>query len=380
MNQKTVPCVVYRGGTSRGLFFHKKDLPENWEETKHIFLSGLDAYNTSQINGLGGTTTHSSKAVIMAPSERDDADADYTFAQIGVGNPVVDTGGTCGNLMAATALFALDEGLASAKPGDAVANVRIYATNIDRVLNIAVPVKDGRPSLTGDYRMPGVVQPGPKIRVSIMHPGGGMTGKTLPLGLTYQAVTPDGTYTVSVADIVNPLVFVEGSALGLSGTESFASVAADTAMIARMQKIRDAAAVALGFAKSLESAATESLNVPRLVAVAPPQDYVTSSGKAIKADDVDVLIKAHSAGKLHRTCPASALYCIAAACLLPGTVANKVARDAGGAKEKMIRIGHPDGVAEVRATLTADGGDVISVGMDRTARRIMKGELYIPEE
>lgn len=380
MSQKSVPCVVYRGGTSRGLFFHKKDLPGEWEKAKQIFLSGVDSYNTSQINGLGGTTSSSSKVVIMSPSERPDADADYTFVQMGVGKPIADTGGTCGNLMAATALFALDERLARAKPGDIMAQVRIYATNIERILNIAVPVEDGRPVIKGDYHMPGVVQPGPKIQVSIMHPGGGVTGKSLPLGLTSQVVTSDGKYTITFADIVNPLVFLEASALGLSGAEAFADNAADAGLIERMQKIRDAVAVTLKFAASAETARVESSSIPRLVTVAPPQDYVTGSGKHIKAQDVDVLIKALSSGKLHRTCPASALYCIAAACLLPGTVAHKVARDSKGAKEKMIRIGHPDGVAEVRATLTADGSDVISVGMDRTARRIMKGELFIPEE
>ena len=379
MAQQRVPCVVYRGGTSRGLFFYRKDLPEDWEAMKHIFLTGLDAYNLSQVDGLGGTASSTSKAVIMAPSEREDADVDYTFIQIGVGEPLADPKGTCGNLMAATALFAIDEGLVAFRPDEREGLVRVWDTNTKNILNITVPLEGGIAAIKGGYHMPGVVQPGPKIKVSIMNPGGGRTGKTLTLGTVSEVTTQDGTYAVTFADIVNPLVFMEAGDVGLTGTEPSSAVAADEALIWRVRRIRDTVAVQLGFASSLATAHEESPALPRIVMVAPPQDYVTTSGEKIKAEDTDVLVKVLSMGKLHRTSPASGLYCIAAACLLPGTIANKVARKKEGIKDQVIRIAHPDGVVDVNVSLTDDGSDVLCVGTDRTARRIMKGELFVPE-
>lgn len=380
MALKKYPCVVYRGGTSRGIFFHKKDLPVEWEAAKHIFLTGMDAYNPSQTDGLGGTTSSTSKVVIMSPASRDDADVNYNFVQIGVGEPVADAKGTCGNLMAGAGLFSVDEGMLPFDASASEVTVRMYDTNINKIINVTIPLEKGVARTKGDYHMPGIIQKGPLIKIAIMNPGGGKTGKTLPLGITNSVTTVDGTFTVTFADIVNPLVFVEAKDLGLTGTESSAAFSADAGLIKRMMRIRDDVAVKIGMAESVETAYQESPANPRIVAVAPPQDYVTTGGKTVKAEDADVLIKVLSMGKLHRTSPASALYCIAAACLLPGSIAQKVARKQEGIKDKVIRIGHPEGVVEVRASLTDDGKDVLSVGTDRTARRIMQGELCIPEE
>lgn len=378
MPQTSLPCVVYRGGTSRGLFFHRKDLPGDVNERNRIFLEGIDAYNPSQVNGLGGTTSSTSKVCVISPSSRPDADVDWTFYQIGVGVPVVDDKGTCGNLMAAVGAFAVDEGLVKTEPGAETAQVKVFNTNIHTLLDIEVPVVDGKARVSGDYQMPGVIKPGALIRVAITHPGGEKTGKLLPLGLTHGLKRGGQVYETSFLDLINPFVYISAADLGLSGAEPASAVANDPELLARLNSIRDYSAAAAGMAADEKDAQENSPAVPKIAVVAKPQDYVTTSGKAIKKADVDILVKVLSMGKLHRTSPASGLYNLASAVLLPGTIPNRLAELPGNARERVVRIGHPDGVAEVRATLRSDAAGIDKVGMDRTARRIIKGELFIP--
>lgn len=382
MSQFSVPCAVYRGGTSRGLFFHKKDLPGEWESKKRIFLAGIDSSNLSQINGLGSGTSHTSKAVIIGPPSVKGADVDFTFVQVGIGEPLADAKGTCGNLMSAVGPFAIDEGLVKVDPLANEATVYVYDTNIGKKLKLVVPVEKGKAKVSGDYPMPGVVQPGARIRVAILDPGGGKTGKTLPLGARSSIKTGSGIHEISFVDVVNPFVFIAGRDLGLSGTEPWSEIAAKVPLLDELNSIRDEAAVAAGMAGSPEEARTASPAVPKIAFVAESQDYRTTSGQVIKKEEIDILAKMLSMGRLHRTFAGSGLYSLAAAVLLPGTIpyeAASLSNDGQEGKERILRIGHPDGVAEVRVALTADGKDIAYVGMDRTARRIMKGELSIPE-
>lgn len=376
--QQAIRCAVYRGGTSRGLFFHERDLPAAWDDKKRVFFGAIDAVNPSQINGLGGATSHTSKVAVIAPSQRADADVNYTFVQIGIGKPIADAAGTCGNLMAAVGAFAIDEGLVGVAADAAEQVVSVYDTNIRKLLKLIVPVEGGRARVSGDYQMPGVAGGGARIRVDILQPGGGKTGQTLPLGKVCMVKTDAGVYEATFADIVNPLLFVDIRQFGLTGNESYDQVAAMTGLLETWRQIRDEAAAMAGMASDAAAAREQSPAIPRIAMVAPPQDYVTANGKKVAGSDVDILVKMLSMGNLHRTFAASGLYCAAAASLLPGTVANRVAGCRPGTSEQVIRIGHPGGVAKVRVQLTAAGEDVAAVGMDRTARRIMQGEILVP--
>ncbi|PTM57771.1 PrpF domain-containing protein [Desmospora activa] len=377
MSQFTVPCAVYRGGTSRGLFFHKHDLPEEMVQQKKIFMAGIDAYNPSQIDGLGAGTSHSSKVCVISPSTMGGADVDFTFYQIGIGEEVVDDRGTCGNLMAGVGAFAVDEGYVQVDPSDREVKVSIFNTNIGKTLHITVPVVNGKAKVTGNFLMPGLHQAGAKYSVDILSPGGGKTGSTLPLGVKATIATESRTYEVSFIDIVNPFVFVSAADLGLKGTEPNSALAADAALLQELENIRLQAAVAAGMAQTAEEA-KQTPAIPKIALVTHPQDYTTSAGKAIKAEDVDVVAKMLSMGKFHRTFAGSGFYCIAAAALILGTIPNRYTKKADATGTALIRMGHPEGVTEVRAALMEDGSDVALVGIDRTARRIMKGELYIP--
>ncbi len=379
MSQFSVPCSVYRGGTSRGLFFQKKDLPEDVAARNRIFLEAMDSDNPSQVNGLGGTTSSTSKVCVVSPSEREGVDVDWTFYQLGVGVAVVDDKGTCGNLMSGVGAFAVDEGLVKLDPQATMADVYVYNTNIKKVLRMEIPVVNGKAKVQGDYAMPGVVRPGAMIRVSILQPGGEMTGKQLLLGAKSAVKTEKAEYEATFSDLINPFIFLAGQAVGLTGAESHKAVATNQAVLDELNLIRDKVAVLAGMAADEEEARVKKPNVPKIAVIAPAQDYVTTDGETVKRDEVDILVKVVSMGKLHRTSPASGLYNLAATSLLAGTVPNKVAGFAAGEKERLVRIGHPEGVVEVRVTLTDDGEKVAKVGLERTARRIMRGEVYIPE-
>lgn len=378
MSQFSVPCSIYRGGTSRGLMFHKKDLPADANARKKIFLDGIDAYNPSQVNGLGGTSSSTSKVCVVSPSSLECVDGDWTFYQVGTGEPVVDDKGTCGNMMAAVGAFMVDEGLVKVDPQAEKVDVFVYNTNIKKKLRMEVPVVYGKARVSGGYAMPGVLQTGAMLRVSIVNPGGEMTGKQMLLGSTTEVATAAKSYVVTFSDLINPFIFLSGADVGLTGNESHQAVAANQAAIDELNLIRDRIAVVAGMARDEQDARQNKPNVPKIAVVAPPQDYVTTGGETVRKEDVDILIKAVSMWKLHRTCPASGLYNLAAVSLLEGTVPNRIAGFPAGLRERMVRIGHPEGIVEVKVTLTADGTAVESVGMERTARRIMKGELFIP--
>lgn len=379
MSQFSVRCVVYRGGTSRGIFFHEKDLPTSKELKHRIFLEGIDAYNPSQVNGLGSGTSHTSKIMVISEPTVEGADLDYTFYQIGIGEQVVDDKGTCGNLMAAIGAFAVDEGLVSTNSNDDFVTVSAFNKNINKMIKMRVPLSNGKAKVSGDYLMPGIVTPGAKIIVNIISPGGGKTGKTIPIGLKTKIATSKRSYEASFIDIVNPFVYVAASDFGIVGSELNHVVGADHELLAELEEIRLKMAVAGGIAKN-EDEAKNIPSIPKIAVVASPHDYVTSAGKHIKANDIDIVAKMVSMKKFHRTFAGSGLYNLAATALLEGTVPNQNSRKKDGSVEQIIRIGHPEGIAEVRVSLTEEQADVASVGLDRTARRIIKGDLYISEQ
>ncbi|WP_438315811.1 PrpF domain-containing protein [Sporosarcina sp. FA9] len=369
MSQFSVPCVVYRGGTSRGLFFDVKDLPEDRQEMEQIFINGIDSYNLSQVNGLGSGTSHTSKVVVISPPSVEGADINYTFYQIGIGEEVVDDKGTCGNLMAAVGAYAVDEQKVAAG-GNTDVLVNAFNTNIDKMIRIRVPIINGKARVTGDYQMSGLTLSGAKYSVDILSPGGGKTGSTFPLGTSTDIVVNEKNHHVSVVDIVNPFVYISRESVkGFSDEE----------LLAFLESTRCEISVQTGLTNSIQEA-TDAPAIPKIAIVSPPHNYVTSSGKEIKIEEVDIVAKMVSMGRFHRTFAGSGLYNLAAATLLPGTVPNDCSGMTDSGNMWVVRIGHPDGIAEVQVQLNSESTDVESVGLERTARRIMKGNLYIPEK
>lgn len=377
MPQISFPAALYRGGTSRGLLFHEKDLPEDAESRTRVFLHGIDAWNLSQIDGVGAGTSHTSKCAVIASSDRPGVHINYHYVQVSIGTPMTNSKGTCGNLMVAAAAFAVDEGLVPLEPGQEEVKVVIFDVNTSKIMHVTVPLVDARTRSSGDCRLPGLVRGGALVRVDILNPGGGRTGKSLPCGPTTTLDTRYGSFEVTIADIVNPFVFVRAADVGLTGAESFAELSVDKERLAILGAIREAAAVTLGWAATPGEAREKTPGVPKIALVGPPRGYTATSGSPVEAGDMDIVGRSFSLDRLHRTFQASGLHCLAGASLLEGTIPAEIVGGARPAREKRLRIGHPDGVVVVGAGL-GDDGDVSFVSLERTARRIMKGELYVP--
>lgn len=382
-NQRFIPAVFMRGGTSKGVFFHARDLPAERAAQERIFLGVLgspDPYGR-QLDGMGGGISSLSKAVIIGPPTHPEADLDYTFAQVAVDRPAVDWAGNCGNLSSAVGPFAVDEGLVRA-PRQGEALVRIHQTNTRKLIHARFPVRDGRAEVRGDFAIAGVPGTGARVRLDFLAPGGAASGALLPTGRVLDALVDEGRrYRASLVDASTPVVFVEAEALGLTGAETPEEIEARPGVMARLDRLRRVGAVAMGLAASPEKA---GLGVPKVAMVAAPAAYRTIGGETIGAEAYDIAVRAVSMERLHRAVPLTAALCLGVACRIEGTLPNLLARRGAGAAAEEVRIGNPSGVlaagAEVRRG--ADGAWVAeSALMFRTARRLMQGEVaWLPPE
>jgi 2-methylaconitate cis-trans-isomerase PrpF len=374
----SLPAVFMRGGTSRAVMFHARDLPERgaWDP---LFLGAMGSPdpNGRQLNGMGGGISSLSKVCVLAPSEREDADIDYTFAQIQIREPRVDYRSNCGNMSSAVGPFAVDEGLV--RPNGDTAVVRIFNTNTRKIIRSTFPLEDGRAATDGDLAIPGVAGTGAPVRLDFLAPGGATTGKLLPTGNAVDRldVPGIGPIEVSLVDAANACVFVRARDLGLTGRELPEELERDPALLERMQVIRRLASVAMGIAMD-DAEARATAGVPIIGFVAPPMDAPTLSGEPVGAAQVDLTARFLSNGQPHRALPLTASLCTAVAAGITGTVVAEALAPGVGAQ---VRIGMPSGILVVGAEVSQDGAGTWvahSGAFYRTARRLFDGRIYVP--
>jgi len=375
MAQTRIPAAFIRGGTSKGVFFHARDLPADHDAWDQIFLQVIGAPDPyrRQLNGMGGGISSLNKVMVVAPSDRDDADVDYTFAQVAAADAIVDYSANCGNLSSAIGPFAIDEGLIEAEDGDNL--VRLYNTNTAKIIHARVPVAGGRTEIDGDFELQGVAGTGARLQLDYLDPGGAGTGKLLPTGNLRDTleIEGDGAYDVSLVDAATPMVYVEAAAVGATATESPTELDAEAALKDRLERLRRAGAVSMGLANRPEDAAMAS---PRVAMLAPPVDFTSLSGATVAAADQDITVRVISSGDAHRASPLTSAMCLAAACRIDGTIAHALARENAGD----LRIGNPSGVLEVGAEVVRENGQwrAISTRSYRTQRRLMEGAVLVP--
>ena len=378
MKQKRIPAVFIRGGTSKALVFHERDLPRDRHAWDDIFLAVIgtpDPYGR-QLDGMGGGISSLSKVCVIGPPTRADADIDYTFAQVAVKEARVDYSGNCGNMSAAMGPFAVDEGLVKISGDQAL--VRIHNTNTRKIIWSRFALDDGLAAIDGDLAIPGVAGTGAPVRLEFREPGGATTGKLLPTGKVVDTleVPGHGSFTVSMVDVANACCFVRGEELGLTGTELPDALEADAALLERLQAIRLAASIAMGIAATREEAVAKRI-VPFVGFVAAPLDALTLAGERIAAGDVDLTGRMISNGQPHRALPLTASLCMAAAARLEGSVVNALARKSAD-PEAPIRIAMPSGVLTVAATVKRSAGEwkAEQGAFYRTQRRLFDGYVY----
>jgi 2-methylaconitate cis-trans-isomerase PrpF len=378
--QRRVRAVFVRGGTSRALLFHRRDLPDDRGAWDPIFLAALGSPDPGgrQLDGLGGGISSLSKVAVVEPPSRADADVDFTFGQVEVTRATVDYRGNCGNISSAIGPFAIDESLVPAR--EPTTMVRIHNTNTRKVIHAHVPVENGRAAVRGDFTLDGVPGTGARITLDFLDPGGAVTGRLLPTGRTQETLeVPGGAITVSLVDATNPMVFVRAKDLGLDGTERPDDLDGRPGLSARLEAIRAAAAVRIGLARTPEEASRTSPAVPKIAFLAPPAAYRTLAGAAVESHALDLVARIVSMGKVHRAFALTGAMCLAVAARTAGTVAHEVATLAGPAGQ--VRIGHPSGILPVGAAVRPgpDGAPLAqTVTVYRTARRLMEGFVLVP--
>lgn len=386
--QIRIPATYIRGGTSKGVFFRLQDLPAACQQPgaarDALFLRVIgspDPYS-AHIDGMGGATSSTSKCVILSKSSVPGHDVDYLYGQVSIDKPFVDWSGNCGNLSTAAGTFAIHAGLVAPErvPQDGVCTVRIWQANIGKTIIAHVPVSQGQVQETGDFELDGVTFPAAEIVLEFLDPSDdGDDGSAMfPTGNLVDAleVPGIGTLPATLISAGIPTVFVNAADIGYSGTELREHINSDAAALQRFEAIRVAGALRMGLIKTAEEAATRQ-HTPKIAFVAPPQDYTASSGKAIAAGDVDLLVRALSMGKLHHAMMGTCAVAIGTAAAIPGTLVNQAA---GGGAREAVRFGHPSGTLRVGAEAVQENGQwkVTKAIMSRSARILMEGWVRVP--
>lgn len=387
--QIKVPATYMRGGTSKGVFFRLQDLPAAAQVPGAArdalllrVIGSPDPYG-KHTDGMGAATSSTSKTVILSASTRPDHDVDYLFGQVSIDKPFVDWSGNCGNLSAAVGPFSISNGLVdpSRIPKNGIATIRIWQANIGKTIISHVQMTDGAVQETGDFELDGVTFPAAEVQLEFMDPaaeeeGGG--GAMFPTGNLVDDLEVPGVGTLK-ATMINagiPTIFINAEAIGYKGTELQDDINNDTKALEMFEKIRAYGALKMGLISSLEEAAKRQ-HTPKVAFVAKPVDYVASSGKKISANDINVLVRAMSMGKLHHAMMGTAAVAIGTAAAVPGTLVNLAA---GGGQLDAVRFGHPSGTLRVGAVATQENGDwkVTKAIMSRSARVLMEGWVRVP--
>lgn len=374
---ETINCSIMRGGTSKGIFVMENDLPKDPEERKQVILSIFGTPDIRQIDGLGGADLLTSKLAIVAPSNREDADIDYTFAQVGLDLPTVDFKGNCGNIASAVGPFAINNGLVKAV--EPITIVTIHLTNSQNLLVAEVPVKNGKALVKGDLAIAGVPGTGACITLDWKDAQGSFTGKLLPTDHPVDAIEADGrTYSVSILDLGNPLIFIKAEELGLKGTEKPVEIEQQPALMSLIEEIRGKCAEKIGMVEDWRKAASESAYAPFFAIVSAPQDYKTFEGREVKGADIDIVSRLIFMQKVHKSYPVTSTVSTALAAKIPGTVVSEVVAESVKSGLRM-EIGHPAGVIPAESIVEVKNETLMvkKAAMYRTARLIMEGNVYL---
>lgn len=380
MPQAKLPAVFMRGGTSKAVMFHARDLPADRDAWAAIFLSLMGSPDPSmrQLDGMGGGVSSLSKVCVVGPPTHPDADVDYTFAQILIDTPRVDYGINCGNMSSAIGPFAIDEGLV-VRPNGGEAVVRIHNTNTKKIIVARFPMEGDLAAVDGDMAIDGVAGTGAPIRLEFMAPGGARTGRLLPTGRARDTldVPGIGPVTVSLVDAANPCVMVAAATLGATATETPTQVEADKPLMAKLEAIRRAASVTMGIAPNIDAAA--NMSAPFIAMLAQPTAMTTLSGRTLSLADMDIVVRVISSGQPHRATPLTGALCFAVATRIEGSLAAAMAR--GLAPDaSQIRIAHPSGVIVVDACVRPAANATAQphaeyAAVYRTARRLFEGRV-----
>lgn len=375
MTQRKTPAAFYRGGTSKALFFHPRDLPVDPQERDRLLLSAMgspDPYKR-QLDGMGGGLSSVSKAMWVERSQRNDADVDYTFAQVAVDRPLVDYSANCGNMSSSVGPFAVEDRIFPVPDGQAV--IRMYNTNTDICVHSTFMVENGCAVLQGDMEVPGVPGSGAPVQLDFMDPSR-VTGRgLLPTGKAREEIDVEGfgELEISIVDAAALGVFVAAEPFGLDGGELPTAIEARKDVMDALDFIRRETAVRAGLCARPEDA---PIAAPRVALVAPPRPFTSLDGSQHGAESFDLAVRMVSLETIHRAVMVTGSMCLAAATLVEGSVPNRLAH--ASSDGRTVRLGNPSGVTIVGASVSNDGDSwqAEKTTIHRTSRRLMDGYVY----
>ncbi len=373
--------VFMRGGTSKGCMFLREDLPADEAEWDDIFLQVMGTPDPKQVDGMGGCASSNNKIVIVWPSEEPGIDVEYIVGQVVVGKSQVDFKSNCGNMTSAVGPFAVESGLVEIV--EPVTTVHMLNRNTDKYIDVTVPIDPETHTFAqdGDCAIAGVDGTAAELFVKFLDPAGAKTGKLLPTGAVRETleVPSAGEIEATILDVSNPLVIVRAGDIGLTGTELPEEVNANERACRLLEEVRGAACVRMGFASDLADASKNSPAVPKVCFVSAPQGYADIAGEQVNTADMDICVRVISVFECHKACPLTAGSAITVAAFLPGSIVSEVY---AGSTEfgSNVRLGHPSGVMTMQPELVSGEGEMPelpSVAVQRTARRIMDGYVYV---
>lgn len=355
-------CSIYRGGTSRGVFFKKSALKGlDTASLQTIFKTVIDCYNQNSIDGLGGGISSTNKVCVVSKSNDKKADLNWHFYQIGVNDDFIDDSGTCGNLIVAVSSFGINEKLVQVKDG--LNTITIFSENIKKYFEVSLYVKDGKAKIDGEFVLAGVAKSSSPIYIKALNPGGEQSGNIYPLQKSNLAIINDKKYEFSLCDFVNPFAYVLGDKnIAHLNYEEFSHLN----VIAELNELKKYIANKLNL--------PQNLAIPRVSLIFKPVFFYKGE-KLYKKEDYDILVRAISLNNLHKTCPLSGLYNLACLCSTKGTIANEIIDFKAIYAQKSIKIGHFGGISEIN--FSTINGKISSINTIRTAREIMNGTINI---
>ena len=379
MDNASIPirCTLMRGGTSKAVFIRKNELPEDPVLRDKIILSLFGSPSLRQLDGLGGADSTTSKVAIVGPPSRPDADVDYTFGQVSLQKPFVDYGGNCGNISSAVGPYAIFYGLVQAT--EPYTTVRIHMTNTGHILRATVRVKDGKPCVDGECVIGGVPGTASAIEMDWRLATGCTTGKILPTGHATDEFEMDGkTYTVSIVDGGNNVIYARAADFGLVGTETPDEINTKE-RLEKIEKLRGIICQHLGLIEHWQQSSEKIPYQPFFCLVSPPADYTTYTGETVSGADIDIVVRLYVMGLVTKAYPGTATVSTGCAARIKGTLVEQMMSGQSKDKQK-LNLGHPTGYITVTSIVEDNGTlvpDVKKMSFIRTARVLMDGTAYV---
>lgn len=387
--QLRIPATYMRGGTSKGIFFNLSDLPPSAQlpgasrdNLMMRIMGSPDPYN-KQSDGMGGATSSTSKVVILSKSSRPDHDVDYLFGQVSIDSPVIDWSGNCGNLSAAAGSFAILSGLVNSDriPQNGIFTVRIWQANIGKTLLVHIPITDYLVQEIGDFQLDGVAFPAAEIIVEFISPAGN-DGSLFPTGNLVDVIelppniVQNDKIKATMINAAIPTIFINAEDIGYAGTELQEALNGDAKALAMFEEIRIRGSLRMGLVDTLADARKRN-HTPKIVFISKAASYLSSRGVMVRAEDVDLLVRALSMGSMHHAMMGTAAVATGVAAAIPGTLVNMAI---GGGERNSVCVGHPSGTLRVGAEVVNANTQwgVARATMSRSARVLMEGWIRVP--